>query len=192
MALAVTLTRPRLAVGVVVLAFVLLGCLVLYVEGAHWGLTFLVVVAILVCFQWPTDGRGGRADPMLPVQAQGAASASVARALPREPPVYVYRKRKAGDVCAVCLGEVQRGEVVKRLPACAHLFHEGCIDKWLSSRKTCPVCRSRVDVAAAAADPPAVEATLPSRAGPGRTASVATVQDLVVTRQYIYNALPPF
>jgi E3 ubiquitin-protein ligase ATL41 len=46
--------------------------------------------------------------------------------------------------CAVCLSLVQEGEVVRRLPACMHLFHVCCIDMWLHSHSTCPLCRATV------------------------------------------------
>ncbi|KAF8670584.1 hypothetical protein HU200_050610 [Digitaria exilis] len=47
--------------------------------------------------------------------------------------------------CAVCLSLVQEGEVVRRLPACMHLFHVCCIDMWLRSQSTCPLCRATVE-----------------------------------------------
>jgi E3 ubiquitin-protein ligase ATL41 len=55
--------------------------------------------------------------------------------------------------CVICLGLVQVGEVVRRLPACKHMFHVECIDAWLSSHSTCPICRADVvdELAAAAA-----------------------------------------
>ncbi|CAO2037876.1 unnamed protein product [Urochloa humidicola] len=46
--------------------------------------------------------------------------------------------------CAVCLGEVEKGEMVRRLPACRHVFHMECIDMWLRASVTCPVCRAGV------------------------------------------------
>jgi hypothetical protein len=46
---------------------------------------------------------------------------------------------------AVCLGVIQVGSMVKLLPACSHVYHSDCIDLWLSSRSTCPLCRCRVD-----------------------------------------------
>lgn len=47
-------------------------------------------------------------------------------------------------LCAVCLEDVEDGEMVRQLPACRHLFHVGCIDMWLHSHATCPLCRCQV------------------------------------------------
>ncbi|CAN6326228.1 unnamed protein product [Urochloa humidicola] len=49
--------------------------------------------------------------------------------------------------CVICLGLVQVGEVVRRMPACKHLFHVECIDMWLRSHSTCPICRAAVEPA---------------------------------------------
>ncbi|XP_062179004.1 RING-H2 finger protein ATL8-like [Phragmites australis] len=43
--------------------------------------------------------------------------------------------------CAVCLEDVQAGEMVRHLPACRHLFHVDCVDVWLRAHRTCPLCR---------------------------------------------------
>ncbi|CAL5038851.1 unnamed protein product [Urochloa decumbens] len=48
------------------------------------------------------------------------------------------------DECAVCLGAVQEGEMVRRLPACRHVYHVECIDLWLAAHRTCPLCRSEL------------------------------------------------
>ncbi|GJN19468.1 hypothetical protein PR202_gb06747 [Eleusine coracana subsp. coracana] len=70
-------------------------------------------------------------------------------------PSFVYRRSVAAVVgegsgrgwaqCAVCLSLVQEGEVLRRLPPCMHLFHVGCIDMWLRSHSTCPLCRATVE-----------------------------------------------
>ncbi|CAO2186169.1 unnamed protein product [Urochloa humidicola] len=46
--------------------------------------------------------------------------------------------------CAVCLSELADGEKVRALPSCGHVFHVECVDAWLRSRTTCPVCRAEV------------------------------------------------
>lgn len=46
--------------------------------------------------------------------------------------------------CAVCLSEFEDGDTLRLLPKCNHVFHPHCIDTWLSSRATCPVCRAKV------------------------------------------------
>jgi hypothetical protein len=71
------------------------------------------------------------------------------------------------EPCSVCLEDVQAGEMVRQLPACKHLFHVGCIDMWLHSHRTCPVCRCnllpppRKVAAKAAPAPTADDATEP-------------------------------
>ncbi|KAL6876371.1 hypothetical protein ACP4OV_012943 [Aristida adscensionis] len=54
---------------------------------------------------------------------------------------------EAAATCSVCLGAFQRGETVRLLPVCLHLYHVECIDPWLDEHSTCPICRSGTDVA---------------------------------------------
>ncbi|KAE8790958.1 RING-H2 finger protein ATL80-like [Hordeum vulgare] len=51
------------------------------------------------------------------------------------------RGSAGAQTCSVCLEDLVDGEMVRQLPACKHLFHVGCIDMWLHSHTTCPVCR---------------------------------------------------
>lgn len=46
--------------------------------------------------------------------------------------------------CAVCLSEFEEDETLRLLPKCSHAFHPDCIDAWLASHVTCPVCRSNL------------------------------------------------
>lgn len=58
-------------------------------------------------------------------------------------------------MCAVCLSEFEDGDELRTLPECMHSFHVPCIDMWLYSHRSCPICR--LDAAIIA--PPSVEAT---------------------------------
>ncbi|CAG9464085.1 unnamed protein product [Pedinophyceae sp. YPF-701] len=42
--------------------------------------------------------------------------------------------------CAICLCEYETGDSCRQLP-CAHFFHKKCLDRWMESHDTCPVCR---------------------------------------------------
>ncbi|BDA45933.1 probable E3 ubiquitin-protein ligase ATL41 at C-terminar half [Coccomyxa sp. Obi] len=44
--------------------------------------------------------------------------------------------------CAICLEGFARGEKVRELPACSHVFHKACVDRWLRSHSACPLCRT--------------------------------------------------
>ncbi|KAL6627198.1 hypothetical protein ACP70R_030924 [Stipagrostis hirtigluma subsp. patula] len=80
-------------------------------------------------------GLGASALAALPVTSfrrdgGGGGGSSSARALATE--------------CAVCLSELADGDKVRALPSCGHVFHVDCVDAWLRSRTTCPVCRAEV------------------------------------------------
>uniref|UniRef100_A0A2A4JE07 RING-type domain-containing protein n=1 Tax=Heliothis virescens TaxID=7102 RepID=A0A2A4JE07_HELVI len=42
--------------------------------------------------------------------------------------------------CVVCMCEFETRQTLRVLP-CAHEFHAKCVDKWLRSNRTCPICR---------------------------------------------------
>ncbi|KAK4359800.1 hypothetical protein RND71_022029 [Anisodus tanguticus] len=43
--------------------------------------------------------------------------------------------------CVICLSKFAVREKIKVLPKCNHEFHVKCIDKWLNSHSSCPICR---------------------------------------------------
>ncbi|MBA0771581.1 hypothetical protein Gotri_007075, partial [Gossypium trilobum] len=49
-----------------------------------------------------------------------------------------------GTDCAVCLTEFEEDETLRLLPKCNHAFHVPCIDTWLRSHTTCPMCRAPI------------------------------------------------
>ncbi|XP_031123058.1 RING-H2 finger protein ATL57-like isoform X2 [Ipomoea triloba] len=46
------------------------------------------------------------------------------------------------EECPICLSEFELKETLKIIPCCGHVFHLKCIDTWLSSHVSCPLCRS--------------------------------------------------
>ncbi|GJP51380.1 hypothetical protein CLOM_g10534 [Closterium sp. NIES-68] len=44
--------------------------------------------------------------------------------------------------CTVCLSDFCEGELIRSVLPCEHRFHVACIDLWLATHTTCPVCRA--------------------------------------------------
>ncbi|GJU41226.1 RING-H2 finger protein ATL63-like protein [Tanacetum coccineum] len=64
-------------------------------------------------------------------------------------PLFIYKISPPFDSsciteCAICLSVFQEEEIGRKLPVCGHAFHVDCIDMWLHSHSTCPICRSTI------------------------------------------------
>ncbi|KAK7595088.1 hypothetical protein V9T40_001521 [Parthenolecanium corni] len=42
--------------------------------------------------------------------------------------------------CVVCMCDFEDQQILRDLP-CSHMFHAKCVDKWLKTNRTCPICR---------------------------------------------------
>ena len=50
---------------------------------------------------------------------------------------------EAAESCAVCLYEFEGEDEIRRLTNCRHIFHRGCLDRWMGyDQRTCPLCRT--------------------------------------------------
>ena len=53
-----------------------------------------------------------------------------------------------GEDCAICLGNMTIDDIcndyIEKL-SCNHIFHKDCINTWLKDKKTCPLCREKID-----------------------------------------------
>jgi hypothetical protein len=50
----------------------------------------------------------------------------------------------AGTVCAICQDTIAGNAQARRLRACQHSYHVGCIDQWFERSVYCPTCRHDV------------------------------------------------
>ncbi|KFK38493.1 hypothetical protein AALP_AA3G120400 [Arabis alpina] len=48
--------------------------------------------------------------------------------------------------CCICLGGFEEGEKMKVLPTCHHCYHCECVDRWLKTESSCPLCRVSIRV----------------------------------------------
>ncbi|VAI50557.1 unnamed protein product [Triticum turgidum subsp. durum] len=91
-------------------------------------------------------------------------------------PVFLYRNVVVGGDgggggkdpfdCAVCLCEFAPDDQLRLLPKCSHAFHLECIDTWLLSHSTCPLCRRSLLAAGRAdAEPSGVAVRVPGLDG---------------------------
>uniref|UniRef100_A0A915CYV9 RING-type E3 ubiquitin transferase n=1 Tax=Ditylenchus dipsaci TaxID=166011 RepID=A0A915CYV9_9BILA len=49
---------------------------------------------------------------------------------------------KEEEICSICLGAVPAFET--ETLGCKHKFHKKCIERWLSIKSTCPICRRQM------------------------------------------------
>ncbi|KAL1543591.1 RING-H2 finger protein ATL66-like [Salvia divinorum] len=99
-------------------------------------ITFLFLYFIYACARRRHDAGGGV--PSAPSEA-GLDPAAISSL-----PVSSFAKSHGGAECAICLSLFQEGERVKVLPLCRHGFHSDCVDEWLRTRSSCPLCRGCV------------------------------------------------
>ncbi|KAJ6814852.1 E3 ubiquitin ligase BIG BROTHER-like [Iris pallida] len=52
---------------------------------------------------------------------------------------FFSRKKAHRERCVICQMDYKRGDRQMTLP-CKHVYHSGCVSRWLSINKACPVC----------------------------------------------------
>eukprot|EP00831_Metopus_contortus_P067614 TRINITY_DN60354_c0_g1_i1.p1 TRINITY_DN60354_c0_g1~~TRINITY_DN60354_c0_g1_i1.p1 ORF type:complete len:329 (+),score=35.49 TRINITY_DN60354_c0_g1_i1:71-988(+) len=57
---------------------------------------------------------------------------------------FIPGKHKS-ETCSICLEKFKKDDIVKIMP-CVHTFHRRCIDAWLLSNLSCPLCRCSITV----------------------------------------------
>ncbi|KAG6393556.1 hypothetical protein SASPL_147800 [Salvia splendens] len=90
----------------------------------------------------PPSSASSRAQP--PPPARGLDAASIASL-----PIVLHSQTESissDGECCICLGVFGDGDKVKLLPRCRHCFHSECVDMWLVTHSSCPLCRTAIRV----------------------------------------------
>ena len=124
------------------------------------GLPLVIVAFVVVCLylRWACRRRRDR-------EASSSSAATTAPAVVpgldahaiNGLPVTLYSPppaRKSGEderevECSICITALVVGDKVKALPPCGHCFHPDCVDPWLRSHPSCPLCRTGLVTAGA-------------------------------------------
>jgi hypothetical protein len=100
-------------------------------------------------------GVGSSPIPVIMVNASDGALLSSLASASSQRATASLRIIKRERECAICAEEYERGHSVLRLP-CRHAYHAACVERWLTSHSSCPICRKALpsSAPAAATDPP--------------------------------------
>lgn len=124
---------------------VLSGLVLLFVALA---LAFVVYHCLTVRRRGPRDAAGTLPSGRRGMRTDAASGGQgVDPVVLRELQVTLYRAKDFAEAleCAVCLAELSDGEAARFLPKCGHGFHAECVDPWLRSHPTCPLCRVDIE-----------------------------------------------
>jgi DNA-directed RNA polymerase subunit RPC12/RpoP len=56
------------------------------------------------------------------------------------------KEEQNGSICSICLESNSNCDISSERLECGHHFHKECIDPWLRSNNTCPLCRLKVQM----------------------------------------------
>lgn len=115
------------------------------------ALFFMGFFSIYIRHCSDSSGAAGSVRRSLSMRGRrGAASRGLEESVLETFPTFTYSEVKDHKIgkgaleCAVCLNEFEDDETLRLIPKCDHVFHPACIDPWLESHVTCPVCRANL------------------------------------------------
>ncbi|XP_051210735.1 putative RING-H2 finger protein ATL12 [Lolium perenne] len=116
-----------------------------------FSLTFLLLMYAKFCHNsssppllpTTTNNSPGRMATAVDAEANSGVGKGVIESLPFFR-FAALRGARQGLECAVCLARFDDADLLRLLPRCRHAFHLDCVDRWLATSASCPLCRARV------------------------------------------------
>ncbi|XP_009631170.1 E3 ubiquitin-protein ligase ATL31-like isoform X1 [Nicotiana tomentosiformis] len=112
------------------------------------ALFFIAFISIYIRNRSAANGNTIRQTLSMRRRSAAAAALGLDNLVIETFPTFTYAEVKDHHIgkgaleCAVCLNEFEDNETLRLIPKCDHVFHPECIDAWLKSHVTCPVCRA--------------------------------------------------
>lgn len=110
-----------------------------------FSLTFILLMYAKFCH--PSSSSSPLPATLATTQQQQEQQQIVSKAVIESLPFFRFatlRGARQGMECAVCLSRFDDADVLRLLPRCRHAFHLDCVDRWLHSNASCPLCRSPI------------------------------------------------
>ncbi|GJM89938.1 hypothetical protein PR202_ga06168 [Eleusine coracana subsp. coracana] len=134
--------RPSVAivVGIFAMIFSLTFLLLMYAKFCHPSSSSLVPA---VRRQQQVSAANNEQQQQQEVHDGAGVSKAVIESLPFFR-FATLRGARQGMECSVCLSRFDDADVLRLLPRCRHAFHLDCVDRWLQSNASCPLCRAAI------------------------------------------------
>ena len=59
-------------------------------------------------------------------------------------PLTKLQEELENDICSICLSKLAKNEDLRKITACNHYFHPGCLEEWLKIKAKCPNCNVNI------------------------------------------------
>ncbi|XP_074574604.1 putative RING-H2 finger protein ATL12 [Curcuma longa] len=130
--------------------------IVIGVFSLMFSLTFLLLIYAKFCHTNSAAADADASSELFGAEASGHGrflvaglhrSSGIGKTVIESLPFFRFsalRGVRDGLECAVCLSKFADAELLRLLPKCRHAFHLACVDRWLESHSSCPLCRAKV------------------------------------------------
>ncbi|GAB2298785.1 hypothetical protein Dimus_032863 [Dionaea muscipula] len=141
----------------ILLAILLLTLILLYVRWFIRFRRFRQPAPLISSFSFSSSSSSSSSPAAISSSISVPAQRGLDPAVIHSLPIAVYHRSDNSEVgegadiemvmdCCICLGAFEDGDRIKDFPKCHHCYHADCIDKWLLSNPSCPLCRISIRV----------------------------------------------